>query len=57
MYVDIFSDTQGQIQEKKLEEFSYIVYSISNYLETFNLSIMVKKSKGVLRRYPWVLWV
>ncbi len=45
---------RGGSSNKKLGGLNYAVSSTSNHLGIFSLSFIVKKSKEVLREYPWV---
>lgn len=46
----------ADLGKKKLGGLNYAVSSISSYLRTFSLLFMVKKSKRMLRGYPWVFF-
>lgn len=50
------AQAQRRIQEKKkFRGLSYAVYLICSHLQSFNLLFIVKKSKKVLLRYPWIM--
>jgi hypothetical protein len=44
----------GGAQLRSFFNLNYVVSSTSNHLGIFSLSFIVKKSKEVLREYPWV---